>query len=186
MAQIKLILLDFDGTLVDTKEANAGAYIEALAEFGIVIDKQEYLDKYFGMRCIEFMRSVGLKSDEEIRAVRRRKIEIYPNYFHTTRLNEPLWSWCQMMRSLGAKVWIVSTGHINNITNVMQHLNLSDGIDGIITGDDVERPKPYPDCFLKAMNIVGVTPEETIIFEDSVYGLQSAKDSGASYVKINL
>ena len=83
-------------------------------------------------------------------------------------------------------MWIVSTGHINNITNVMQHLNLSDGIDGIITGDDVERPKPYPDCFLKAMNIVGVTPEETIIFEDSEYGLQSAKDSGASYVKINL
>ena len=83
-------------------------------------------------------------------------------------------------------MWIVSTGHINNITNVMQHLNLSDGIDGIITGDDVERPKPYPDCFLKAMKMVGVTPEETIIFEDSVYGLQSAKDSGASYVKINL
>lgn len=186
MAQIKLILLDFDGTLVDTREANAGAYIEALAEVGIAIDKQEYLDKYFGMRCIEFMRSVGLKDDEEIRAVRRRKIELYPNYFHTVQLNTPLWGWCQMMRRLGAKVWIVSTGHRDNIANVMRYLNISDGIDGIITGDDVERPKPYPDCFLKAMDIVGVTPVETIIFEDSVYGLQSAKDSGASYVQIKM
>ena len=186
MAQIKLILLDFDGTLVDTKEANAGAYIEALAEAGIIIDKQEYLDKYFGMRCIEFMRCVGLKSDEDIRAVRRRKIELYPNYFHTTRLNKPLWNWCQMMRSLGVKVWIVSTGHIDNITNVMRYLNLSDGIDGIITGDDVERPKPHPDCFLKAMNMVGVTPEETIIFEDSAMGLEAAKRSGAAYVKVTL
>ncbi len=186
MDQLKLILLDFDGTLVDTKEANAGAYIEALAEVGITIDKQEYLSKYFGMRCIEFMRSVGLKSDEEIRAVRRRKIELYPNYFHTTRLNIPLWEWCQMMRDLGVKVWIVSTGHIDNITNVMRYLKLSDGIDGIITGDDVERPKPYPDCFLKAMDIVGATPAETIIFEDSTYGLQSAKDSGATFVKINM
>lgn len=186
MAQLKLILLDFDGTLVDTKDANAGAYIEALSEVGITIDKQEYLDKYFGMRCIEFMRNVGLKSDDEIRAVRRRKIELYPNYFHTTRLNKPLWEWCQMMRELGVKVWIVSTGHIDNISNVMRYLNIYDGVDGIISGDDIERPKPYPDCFLKAMDIVGVTPAETIIFEDSVYGLQSAKDSGATFVKIKL
>ena len=186
MAQLKLILLDFDGTLVDTKEANACAYIEALAEAGIAIDKQEYLDKYFGMRCIEFMRSVGLKSDEEIGLVRRRKIELYPNYFHTTRLNTPLWEWCQMMRALDVKVWIVSTGHIDNITNVMRYLNITNGIDGIITGDDIERPKPHPDCFLKAMEIVGVTPAETIIFEDSAYGLQSAKDSGATFVKINM
>jgi HAD superfamily hydrolase (TIGR01509 family) len=186
MAQLKLILLDFDGTLVDTKDANAGAYIEALAEVGIQIDKQEYLDKYFGMRCIEFMRSVGLESDEQIRAVRRRKIELYPNYFHTTRLNEPLWSWCQMMRELGTKVWIVSTGHIDNISNVMRYLNIADKVDGIISGDDVERPKPYPDCFLKAMSIVGATPAETIIFEDSVYGLQSAKDSNATFVKIKM
>lgn len=91
-----------------------------------------------------------------------------------------------MMRSLGAKVWIVSTGHINNITNVMRYLNIDDGVDGIISGDDVERPKPYPDCFLKAMDIVGVTPSESIIFEDSVYGLQSAKDSGATYVQIKM
>ena len=186
MAQLKLILLDFDGTLVDTKEANARAYIEALQEVGIAINKEEYLDKYFGMRCIEFMRSVGVGNDEVICSVRRRKIELYPNYFNTVRLNTPLWEWCQMMRALGAKVWIVSTGHIDNITNVMRYLNISDSVDGVISGDDVERPKPYPDCFLKAMNIVGVTPAETIIFEDSVYGLESAKASGATYVKIEM
>lgn len=186
MAQLKLILLDFDGTLVDTKDANAGAYIEALAEVGIQIDKQEYLDKYFGMRCIEFMRSVGLESDEQIRAVRRRKIELYPNYFHTTRLNEPLWGWCQMMRELGTKVWIVSTGHIDNITNVMRHLNIVNGVDGIISGDDVTKPKPHPECFLQAMERVGVSPRETIIFEDSTMGLEAAQRSGAAYVKISL
>ena len=186
MAQLKLILLDFDGTLVDTKDANADAYIEALAEVGIEVDKQEYLDKYFGMRCMEFMRSVGLEDEESIKAVRRRKIELYPSYFHTVRLNTPLWDWCQMMRKQGVKVWIVSTGHIDNITNVMRYLTIRDGVDGIISGDDVVRPKPSPDCFLKAMSIAGVTPAETIIFEDSVYGLQSAKESGALYVQIKM
>lgn len=186
MAEIKLILLDFDGTLVDTRNANAEAYIEALAEVGIHLTKEEYLKHYFGVRCMEFMQMVGLTDGKAIAELRRRKIELYPKYFDSVRLNSALWSWCQMMRAQGAKVYIVSTGHRDNITNVMRYLKLSNGIDGIITGDDVERPKPYPDCFLKAMDIVGATPAETIIFEDSVYGLQSAKDSGATFVKINM
>ena len=91
-----------------------------------------------------------------------------------------------MMRSMGAKVWIVSTGHIDNITNVMRHLNITDGVDGIISGDDVTRPKPHPECFLSAMERVGATPRETIIFEDSAMGLEAAERSGAAYVKITL
>ena len=85
---------------------------------------------------------------------------------------------------MGTKVWIVSTGHIDNITNVMRYLNLESDIDGIISGDDVTRPKPYPDCFLKAMDIEGVSPSETIIFEDSHVGLEAAKSSQASYVRV--
>ena len=88
------------------------------------------------------------------------------------------------MRSMGAKVWIVSTGHISNIMNVMRYLKLEESIDGILSGDDIECPKPHPDCFLKAMNIEGVTPAETIIFEDSQIGLTAARDSGATYVQI--
>ena len=186
MSYIKLILLDFDGTLADTRLANGRAYIQALSEVGIDISLEEYTAKYFGMRCREFLRDVGIESDDAACKLRRRKVEIYPNYFDSVSLNTPLWAWCQMMRSMGTKVWIVSTGHIDNISNVMQHLNIANSIDGIISGDDVERPKPYPDCFLKAMSIVGATPAETIIFEDSIYGLQSAKDSGATFVKIKL
>ena len=89
-----------------------------------------------------------------------------------------------MMRAQGAKVYIVSTGHRDNITNVMRYLNIESGIDRVITGDDVERPKPYPDCFLKAINEVGVAIDETIIFEDSKVGLEAAKASGANYVRI--
>ena len=59
-------------------------------------------------------------------------------------------------------------------------------MDGILTSDDVERSKPAPDCFLKAMAIEGVTPAETLIFEDSEIGLQAAAASGAAYFKVSL
>ena len=186
MAEIKLIMLDFDGTLVDTRKANARAYIETLGERGIVLSEQEYLKRFFGVRCIEFMQMVGISDPEEIRRLRRRKVELYPKYFDSVVLNEALWGWCQMMRHMGAKVWIVSTGHIDNITNVMRHLNITEGVDGIISGDDVTLPKPNPECFLQAMERTGATPRETIIFEDSTMGLEAAERSGAAYVKIEL
>lgn len=186
MAQLKLILLDFDGTLVDTRQANARAYIEALGEVGITLSEEEYLERYFGVRCMEFMRSVGIASDEEIARLRRRKIELYPRHFGSVVLNTPLWEWCRMMRRMGSKVWIVSTGHIDNIRNVMRYLKLEEGIDGIISGDDVQHPKPSPECFLRAMEIEGATPAETIIFEDSQVGLEAARRSGAQYVAVRL
>ena len=186
MSNIKLILLDFDGTLADTRMANGEAYIEALSEVGITLNIEEYTAKYFGMRCREFLRDVGIDCDDEACKLRHRKVEIYPNYFDSVRLNTPLWQWCQMMRTMGAKVWVVSTGHIDNITNVMRHLNILDGVDGIISGDDVTLPKPNPECFLQAMERTGATPRETIIFEDSAIGLEAAERSGAAYVKIAL
>lgn len=186
MAEIKLILLDFDGTLVDTREANALAYIATLREAGIEITKEEYLSKYFGVRCMEFLRMVGITNPDTIQYLRRRKVELYPEFFDTIKLNEPLWQWSQMMRRLGAQVWIVSTGHIDNITNVLRYLHLEGCVDGILSGDDVSRPKPYADCFIKAMEIAGVSPHDSIIFEDSEVGLEAARRSGAPYVAINM
>ena len=186
MAQLKLIILDFDGTLVDTRRANALAYIETLRERGIELSEEEYLRRFFGVRCIEFMQMMGFTDMTDIQQLRRRKVELYPNYFEHISLNTELWNWCQMMRRMGSKVYIASTGHIQNIRNVIHHLDLEESIDAIISGDDVSHPKPHPDCFLLAMEREGVTPEESIIFEDSEVGLEAAKRSGAPYVKITL
>lgn len=68
----------------------------------------------------------------------------------------------------------------------MAYLGIGDGFDGILSSDDVERSKPAPDCFLKAMRMVGVEPSETLIFEDSEIGLQAAEATGASFIKVSL
>ena len=81
---------------------------------------------------------------------------------------------------------IVSTGHIDNITNVMHYLGIENQIDGLLSSDDVVVSKPAPDCFLKAMEMAGVTPAQTIIFEDSEIGLAAAEASGAAYFKVKL
>lgn len=183
---VKLLLLDFDGTLADTRQANALGYIGALAEEGYSLDEKTYFENYFGMRCDEFLTRLGFSSPEDRRRIRHRKIRLYPSHFDTVKLNEPLMKFVNDFRSHGGKVFVVSTGHIDNITNVMRHLGICDCFDRIISGDDVTHPKPHPECFVKAMEMAGATPSETLIFEDSEIGLEAARRSGAGVIRVKL
>ncbi|MBE6187752.1 MAG: HAD family phosphatase [Rikenellaceae bacterium] len=182
----KLLLLDFDGTLANTGRANATSYIEALAEEGITISMDEYRTKYFGLRCPEFLADIGITDPAQMKRIRQRKVDIYPTHFDMVTLNRPLWDFVQQFRAQGGKAMIVSTGHIDNITNVMRYLGIENQLDGVLSSDDVVVSKPAPDCFLKAMEIAGVTPAETIIFEDSEIGLAAAEATGAAYFKVEL
>ncbi len=194
---VKLILLDFDGTLADTRRANALAYAATLREAGYPLTEEEYLGRYFGVRCDEFLRSYGIADPAERERLRLRKIELYPAFFDTVELNRPLWKFCRQFRRQGGRVWIVSTGSRANIDNAMAHLGIggpetpearcpAGRVDGILAGPDVARSKPAPDCFLEAMRREGVTPRETLIFEDSAVGLEAARASGAAYIRVTL
>ena len=186
MGHIKLIILDFDGTLADTRTANCRAYISALAEEGISLSEDEYLTRFFGMRCPEFLAELGISDPAVVDRIRRRKIELYPTFFDSVRLNRPLWDFCQSFRAQGTSVWIASTGQPDNIRNAMRHLGLESGIDGIVDGSGVRESKPSPECFLTVMERVGATPSETLIFEDSPVGLEAARRSRAAYFKVEL
>ena len=193
-SEIKLILLDFDGTLADTRRANTLAYVATLREAGYTLTEEEYAARYFGMRCDEFLTRIGIADPAERERLRLRKIALYPTFFDTVRLNR-----------------IVSTGSRANIDNAMRHLGIAgpqavrrletpdedtsrkgerlpeeNAVDGILSGADVARSKPAPDCFLEAMRREGCTPRETLIFEDSEIGLEAARRSGASYFRVKL
>ena len=117
--QIRLILLDFDGTLADTRRANTLAYVATLREAGYTLTEEEYAAKYFGMRCNEFLTRYGIADPGVRERLRLRKIALYPAFFDTVRLNRPLWEFCRQFRAQGGRVWIVSTGSRANIDNAM-------------------------------------------------------------------
>ena len=58
-SEIRLLLLDFDGTLADTRRANTLSYVAALGEAGYTLTEEEYAANYFGMRCNEFLTPVS-------------------------------------------------------------------------------------------------------------------------------
>ena len=184
MQRLRLVLLDFDGTLADTREANYRAYARTLAEAGVKLTREAYLSTYFGMRSREFLERIGFGDPAVRERLRLRKIALYPSCFDTLRLNRPLWAFAQEFRAAGGRVWIVSTGSRDNIRNAMRHLGIAGGIDGMLTGEDVARSKPAPDSFLRAMAAEGAAPHETLIFEDSAVGLEAARRSGAPCIAV--
>lgn len=69
---------------------------------------------------------------------------------------------------------------MNNV--YAQHPEFKNYFDFILTANDYDKSKPDPECFLKGINLLGTTADNTFIFEDSLNGLKAARETGASII----
>lgn len=182
--ELKLIITDFDGTLVDTFEANYRAYQEAFTLNKLVLNREDY-QRCFGYRYNDFMKVIGVTDDHVKKEIRRIKGEVYPHYFEYLQPNGPLIGFIKAFHGEGQKTAIASTARRLNLMNALTYLQLSNLFDCIWTGEDVKYGKPNPEIYLKVMNYMEVQPNQTLIFEDSEIGCEAAEASGAHYIKIS-
>ena len=183
--EIKLIITDFDGTLGNTFQANYHAYREAFAQVGLSLDEQQYRECY-GLRFDGFMDKVGIRDDEVRKRIRAIKGECYPGHFHLLQVNQSLLDFIRMFRRCGGKTAVASTARGKNLNNALTHIGATGDFDLILAGEDVKQGKPSPEIYETVMSRMGVSPGETLIFEDSPVGLQAAMAAGAHYIKITL
>lgn len=181
--KISAIITDFDGTLVDTFEANYRAYDLVFKHHGLSLSREQYIDS-FGLRFDAFMRKMGICDDDIRASIKKDKAHVYPRCFDSLVPNTTLIEFIHKMKQSGVKTAIASTAQKENLMNVLNHLNLTDLFDEIIAGTSVKNGKPNPEIYLKAMEVLGVSPAETLIFEDTEVGLQAAEASGANYMRI--
>ena len=181
---IEAIITDFDGTLVNTFEANWKAYERAFSEEGLSISLEEYKGIY-GMRFDDFMRTVGITDVDAAKRIRDLKTLYYPDFFDKIVPNKRLIDELVNFRRAGGKTAIASTARKENLMNVLEYFQLSELFDLIYSADDVKKGKPNPEIYLKTMQQLGAAPEETLIYEDSEVGVQAAAASGAKYIRVN-
>lgn len=175
---IKAIITDFDGTLVDTFEANLTAYQKAYQSVGLDITAEKYRE-CFGFRFERLMTASGVFDDRTANFIREAKKEFYPQFFSYLKPNHALIGLIESFHAMGGKTAIASTARKGNLMNVVNYLNLADKFDLIFAGVDVKLGKPSPEIYLKAMDALGVNPDEVLIFEDSPVGIEAARASGA-------
>ncbi len=175
---IDTIITDFDGTLVDTFDANLKAYRKAFFECGLSISEQQYR-KCFGLRYDSFMAAMGITDAEIADRIKEAKIQCYPDFFQYLRPNKALIELISSFKAMGGKTAVASTARKENLMNVINYLGIADCFNLIYAGSDVKEGKPSPEIYIKAMNALNSVPENILIFEDSEVGIQAAKASGA-------
>lgn len=182
---IKAIITDFDGTLVDTFEANYSAYNEAFAQVGLDLPRDRYR-KCFGLRFAEFMGEVGIEDKELADQIRKIKGDAYPKHFDKLRPNKALIEFIRTSRAQGIHTAVASTARGKNLMNALDHIGALDAFEYILAGEDVQHGKPDPEIYNKVLAHFGVQSTEALIFEDSEVGMKAAEAAGINYIKVTL
>lgn len=183
MAQVKLLITDFDGTLVDTFEANFLAYQKAFAMFGLELTEQQYRD-CFGFRFDDFMSHMGINDNDTKTGIRLAKGDFYPLFFDKLIVNDPLLTLLKTFKNSGGLTAVASTARKENLMNALNFIDAADAFSLILTGEDVKQGKPNPAIYNKVLEKLNVLPAEALIFEDSSVGISAANAAHVDYVQI--
>lgn len=181
---IRLLISDFDGTLVDTFEANYRAYTGAFESVGLDLGRERYRE-CFGFRFDRFMEALGISDNATREVIREKKAEMYPCYFDCLRVNRPLIDFISAFHASGGMTAIASTARGKNLRNALDYLGIRADFDLVLAGESVSKGKPDPEIYLTVLNKMGVKPDEALVFEDSGVGFKAAEAAGIRYIRIN-
>lgn len=175
-----LAIFDLDGTLVDTKNINYSAYEQALSESGYHLDYRYFIEECNGKNYNEFLPPVIPDCNEDIlNKIHCRKKELYPSYLGKAKINRHLF---HILGGLAETYWLAlaTTASRTNALQVLGYFGKESVFDLIIAQEDVKCLKPDPEALLYAMNYFKISPENTIVFEDSDVGAAAARAAGAT------
>ena len=173
-----IVLFDFDGVIADTESQytyfwnKMGMDYLGLEEFGHTIKGQtlvQIFGKYFDGK---------LKEQQEI-VPQLNAFEQNMSYDYIPGALE----FMQELKKRGIRSAIVTSSNDIKMSNAYAaHPELLELVDTLLTSEHFSKSKPDPECFLKSMEALGATPQETIVFEDSFHGITAGRASGAKVI----
>lgn len=188
---INTLLFDLDGTLINTeKEFYMSFYEVLLNNYKIKIDEKIYkeceLDK--NATLLDTLRN----NYEIIKSVSNEKIMKEVFSYYTTKFTEVVMSdktkekieWLKKLKNNGFTLGLVTTCMRKYLCILIEKLNLYDLFDCIVAREDVDNLKPSGDAYLKALNVLNKTAEESLAIEDSKRGIEAALAANLKVVKV--
>lgn len=183
---IKGIIFDMDGLMLDTEKLLTRFWIKAAGEYGFDMKMEHVL----GIRSLAAKYAIPkLQSifgeDFDYRAIRSRRIELMNDYIKENGIEKKK-GLDELLEFLKGKFSIaVATATDYERTEMyLKKVGVFDYFDKIICGPMVENGKPAPDIYLKAAEELGLPPEECVALEDSPNGILSAYRAGCKPIMV--
>lgn len=185
----KALLFDLDGVLVDTAKYHFIAWKDLADGLGIpfTLQDNERLKGVSRMRSLEIILEIGNRtmSEEERKANCEKKNNIYVSYIQKMTEDEILPGAKEFLLDAKTQGYRVALGSASkNTALILKRLHLTEYFDAVIDGTKVSKAKPDPEVFLQGAAALGVSPEDCIVFEDAVAGIQAAHAGGMAAVGI--
>lgn len=183
-------IFDLDGTLVDSYDAHFEAWNRVSARHGVEVSVDDY-ERHFGRRNEDLLRECWLRagrgepSAAEIADLDEEKEALYREIVaHHLPIMDGARELVGGVRAAGFRTAVGSSGPPLNVRRAIEALGPAAAFDAIVTGRDVRRSKPDPECFLLAAERLGVDPARCVVFEDAPAGIAAAKAAGMRCVAI--
>ena len=180
------VIFDCDGTLVDSMPAHFDAWCEALASYGAGGIFRE--DVFFAMGgrptrdiVVDLNSEYGLKLDPEDIALAKR--EAFLGKLHLVEFIDEVADFAKSLRGK-MPLAVASGGSRYVVEKTLKLLECSDWFDEVVTADDVSNGKPNPEIFLKAAELLGVSPEKCQVIEDAPPGVIAAQAAGMQVITV--
>ena len=180
----KYILFDHDGVLVETEQWYYQANKRALVSLGIDLQLDAYLvNMANGVNAWDAARVSGI-SEPDINRARELRNRYYQEYLVTEDIEIE-----GVMETLDVlageyRMGIVTTSKPSDFALIHEGRSILDHMEFYLTKGDYERSKPHPDPYLKGLQRIGATADETVVIEDSSRGLKSAKAAGIDCIVV--
>ncbi len=172
------LIFDLDGTIADTMPVHFLAYKNILSNFGIDFTPELFVT-LAGVPAIGTIQKLnelfGTNMDPE--ETGRFKENEYEKIMHKM---EPVVPVVELVKEFHGKLpMAVGTGSYRRLAwKTLEILGLKDYFEIVVTGEDVEHPKPHPETFLKCAALMEVEPVVCHVFEDGVLGIEAANAAG--------
>jgi len=184
MMELRGLIFDCDGTLVDTMPAHLEAWLETLDTFGFSLDE----DRFYSMGGWPSKVVAKILFDEagipiDVDEIVQHKESLYLKRLTDVTLIEPI---IEIARAHRGKIpMAVATGATRAVCErTLNIVGIRDWFDVLVTADDVTKHKPEPEIFLESARKIGIAPAHCRVYEDADPGIEAARRAGMECVDV--
>jgi HAD superfamily hydrolase (TIGR01509 family) len=184
VTHIHAVIFDVDGTLVDSNDAQARSWVDALKEFGysVPFEKVRPLIGMGGDKVLP--ETIGVQKDSEKgKQISKRRSEIFKEkYLPNVKPFPDAQKLLDRMRKQGLKLAIATSAQPDELRPLLQIVGAADLIEDKTSARDVKSSKPDPDVMQVALKRVGYPPNEVVMIGDTPYDIEAARKVGVGTI----
>lgn len=186
MREIKAVILDFDGTIGDTRGLIVSTMQQTIAELGLDSRSDDEcaamiglplrdtftrlipMSEAMGDRCVEVYTELFFKNNREM------SVPVFPHVTDTIK----------RLYACGRLITIASSRQRESLLMFLREMQLERYIPYVVSASDVEHAKPAPDMVMHTLADNGLTPGQAIVVGDTVYDIQMAHNAGVAAIGV--